>query len=43
MLEFLERPQTVKKKEDSEHSLEILETLEVFEILEIPSAKRPLS
>ena len=36
----LENPQTVEKKGDSDHFVEILENLE---ILEIPPAKRPLS
>ena len=43
ILEFLENSQTVEKKGDSDHFLEILENLEILEILEISPAKRPLS
>ena len=42
-LEFLDNPQTVENKGDSDHFLEILENLEIVEILEIPPVKRPLS
>ena len=37
-LEFLENPQTVENKGESDHFLEILQSLE---ILEIPPVKRP--
>ena len=38
--EFIEKPQTVENKGESDHFLEILET---SEILEISPVKRPLS
>ena len=43
ILEFLENPQTVEKKGDSDHFQEILENLEILETLEISPVKRPLS
>ena len=43
ILEFLENPQTVGNKGDSDHFLELLENLEILEILEISPMKRPLS
>ena len=35
-------PQTVEKKGESDHFVEILENLEILEFLEIPPVKRPL-
>ena len=40
---MLENPQTVQKKGDSDHFLEILENLEILACLQIPPVKRPLS
>ena len=41
ILEFLENSQTVEKKGDSDHFLEILENLDILPILEISPVKRP--
>ena len=41
ILEYLENPQTVENKGESDHCLEILENSEVLDILEIPPVKRP--
>ena len=43
ILEFLENPQTVEKKGDSDHLPESLENLKILEIPEISPVKRPLS
>ena len=41
ILEILESPQTVEKKGESDHVLEVLENVKMLEILEIPPVIRP--